>query len=307
MATARHPKATFFVQRQLFSGLTSFAELEQKIAALPDQKARGDAFEQFVKAFLLLEPEYASKLKNVWLYNEIPAAIVKKLKLPSTDQGIDIVAATYDGEFWAVQCKYRQFTDQSLTWREISTFTGLAFGVCRGFAFGLICSTTERITHVLKNQERIGFCALDAWQELDADFFKRLRAHFAHKTEALKPAKPRPNQRAAINDGHQHFNINKAKRGKLIMPAAAARVSPRIGLPKNWTRAASSSPCRALRSSGRRSRSGCARRRPIVRRWNGFAFAAMNPPGASSVMTRPCCGKTSACRASPLPMKSPRG
>jgi superfamily II DNA or RNA helicase len=223
MATARHPKATFFVQRHLFSGLTSFAGLEQKIAALPDEKTRGDAFEQFVKAFLLLEPEYASKLKNVWLYNEVPAAIVKKLKLPSTDQGIDIVAETYDGEFWAVQCKYRQLTDQSLTWREISTFTGLAFGVCRGFAFGLICSTTERITNVLKNQERIGFCALDAWQELDADFWIRLQAHFTHKQKSLLPSKPRPHQRAAINDGRQHFIINKAKRGKLIMPCGSGK------------------------------------------------------------------------------------
>src|ERR1035437_11168315 len=115
MATARHPKATYFVQRQLFSGLTSFAELEHKIAALPEEKTRGDAFEQFVKAFLLLEPEYASKLKSVWLYNEVPAAIAKKLKLPSTDQAIDFVAETYDGEFCAVQCKYRQLTDQSLT------------------------------------------------------------------------------------------------------------------------------------------------------------------------------------------------
>ncbi len=223
MATARHPKATLFIQRHLFSGLTSFAELEQKIAALPEEKTRGDAFEQFVKTFLLLEPEYASKLKNVWLYNEVPDAIVEKLKLPSTDQGIDIVAETYDGEFWAVQCKYRQLTDQSLTWREISTFTGLAFGVCRGFAFGLICSTTERITNVLKNQERIGFCALDAWQELDADFWIRLQAHFAHKQKSLLPSKPRPHQRAAIKDAHQHFIVNKAKRGKLIMPCGSGK------------------------------------------------------------------------------------
>jgi len=223
MATARHPKATYFVQRHLFSGLTSFAELEHKIAALPEEKTRGDAFEQFVKAFLLLESEYASKLKSVWLYNEVPAAIAKKLKLPSTDQGIDIVAETCDGEFWAVQCKYRQITDQSLTWREISTFTGLAFGVCRGFAFGLICSTTERITNVLKNQERIGFCALDAWQELDADFWIHLQAHFAHKQKSLLPSKPRPHQRAAIKDGHQHFTINKAKRGKLIMPCGSGK------------------------------------------------------------------------------------
>jgi superfamily II DNA or RNA helicase len=223
MATARHPKATFFVQRHLFSGVTSFAELEQKIAALPDEKSRGDAFEQFVKAYLRLEPEYASKLKHVWLYREVPQAIAKKLKLPATDQGIDIVAETYDSEFWAVQCKYRQLTDQSLTWREISTFTGLAFGVCRGFAFGLICSTTERITNVLKNQERIGFCALDAWQELDADFWIRLQAHFTYKSGKLLPSKPRPHQRAAIKDAHQHYITNKAKRGKLIMPCGSGK------------------------------------------------------------------------------------
>jgi hypothetical protein len=50
MATARHPKATFFVQRHLFSGLTSFAGLEQKIAALPDEQSRGAAFAVFAEA-----------------------------------------------------------------------------------------------------------------------------------------------------------------------------------------------------------------------------------------------------------------
>ena len=223
MSKLFHSQASTFQRAGLFASVKSFAQLEARIAALPEEKARGDAFEQFVKAFLLLEPEYASKLKSVWLYNEVPAAIANKLKLPATDQGIDIVVETYDGEFWAVQCKYRRLTDQSLTWREISTFTGLAFGVCRGFAFGLICSTTERITHVLKQQEHIGFCALDAWQELDADFWIRLQAHFTHKPKKLLPSKPRPHQRAAIKDGHQHFIINKAKRGKLIMPCGSGK------------------------------------------------------------------------------------
>ena len=223
MAMARHPKASVFVQQKLFAGLSAFAELEQRITGLPDEKSRGDAFEVFVKAYLLLEPEYASKLKHVWLYREVPTAVAKKLKLPATDQGIDIVAETNDGEFWAVQCKFRQDTDSSLTWREISTFTGLAFGVCRGFAFGIICSTTERITHVLKDQERIGFCALDVWQNLDGDFWKRLHAHFAHKREKLSPSKPRPHQRAAIKDGHQHYVVKKAKRGKLIMPCGSGK------------------------------------------------------------------------------------
>jgi predicted helicase len=223
MATARHSKAYGFVQQKLFAELASFTELEQRIANLPDEKSRGDAFEEFVKAYLLLEPEYASKLKHVWLLRELPQAVAKKLKLPATDQGIDIVAETNDRDFWAVQCKYRQDTDHALTWREISTFTGLAFGVCRGFAFGIICSTTERITHVLKDQERIGFCALDVWQGLDADFWTRLQAHFTHRPERLTPSTPRPHQREAIKDGHYHYVVKKAKRGKLIMPCGSGK------------------------------------------------------------------------------------
>jgi predicted helicase len=190
---------------------------------LTPTKAKGDAFEVLVKAYLLLEPEYASKLKHVWLHYEVPGAVAEKLKLPGSDQGIDLVAETNDGEFWAVQCKYRQDTNHSLSWRQISTFTGLAFGVCRGVSFGLICSTTERITHVLKEQERIGFCALDVWQGLDADFFARLKAHLAHKPDLLEPLKPRPHEREAVRAGHQHFVAKRAKRGKLIMPCGSGK------------------------------------------------------------------------------------
>jgi superfamily II DNA or RNA helicase len=207
---------------EAIQGCSSWADIQVRLCHLPE-KQKGDLFEELVRAYLLLEPEYASKLKHVWLHREVPLAVTEKLKLPDTDQGIDIVAETNDGEFWAVQCKYRQDTDQSLTWREVSTFTGLSFGVCHGFAFGIICSTTERITHVLKNQERIGFCALDVWQGLDADFFARLSAHLAHKPELPVPLKPRPHQRDAAKAGHHHYVIKKAKRGKLIMPCGSGK------------------------------------------------------------------------------------
>jgi predicted helicase len=112
-------------------GCVSWRDIQAKWQTFPE-KQKGDLFEELVKAYLQLEPEYASKLKHVWLGGEVPQAIARKLKLPATDQGIDIVAETHDGEFWAIQCKYRQETDHRLTWRDLSTFTGLAFGVCRG-------------------------------------------------------------------------------------------------------------------------------------------------------------------------------
>jgi uncharacterized small protein (DUF1192 family) len=49
MPKAKHFRAAAFVQSQLFAGLTSFAQLESRIAALPDEKARGDACEVFAK------------------------------------------------------------------------------------------------------------------------------------------------------------------------------------------------------------------------------------------------------------------
>ena len=210
---------------ELFTAIDGCSSWEEIHRAWSDYSAKqkGDLFEELVRAFLQIEPEYASKLKNVWLHNEVPQAILKQLKLPETDQGIDLIAQTNEGEFWAIQCKYRQATETSVTWRDVSTFTGLAFGVCKGISFGMICSTTERITRVLKHQDRIGFCALDVWQGLDVDFFSRLRAHLKHKPEVLKPAKPRPHQREAIKAGHKYFVTEKAKRGKLIMPCGSGK------------------------------------------------------------------------------------
>jgi predicted helicase len=76
---------------------------------------------------------------------------------------------------------------------------------------------------VLKGQQRIGFCALDVWQALDADFLKRLRTHLAHKPAPLKPLKPMPHQKGAVKDGHGHFVIEKFTRGKLIMPCGSGK------------------------------------------------------------------------------------
>ena len=140
------------------------------------EKEKGDLFECLVQAYLKLAPEYSSKLKHVWLLNQIPESVRQKLRMPATDKGIDLVAETHEGEFWAVQCKYRQNTDQQLTHTDISTFTSLTFQACKGFSFALVCSTTERVTQLYRGEERIGFCALDTWQELDQDFFDRLRA-----------------------------------------------------------------------------------------------------------------------------------
>ncbi len=203
-------------------GCRSWDDFSKAFASLPE-KRKGDLFEELVKAFLLIDPEYATKINEVWIHHEVPSALRKKLHLPDSDQGIDLIAKTKEGEFWAIQCKYRAESSRPIPWREISTFTGLAFGVCKGISFGLICSTTERITKVLGKQDRIGFCALDVWQGLDAEFFAWLRASVERKAAKLKPLSPRPHQVAAVRDARKHFVTGKENRGKLIMPCGTGK------------------------------------------------------------------------------------
>jgi len=204
------------------SGCASWAEIHAKWAGFTE-KEKGDRFEDLTQAFLQLSPLYRSQLKSVWRLEEVPPAVRQKLKLPATDKGIDLVAETHKGEFWAIQCKYRQNTDQQLTHTDISTFTSLTFQACKGFAFALVCSTTERVTSLYRDEERIGFCALDTWQELDTEFFDQLRAKLTNKPAVLKPCSPRPHQENAVRDGLEHFAKGKAARGKLIMPCGTGK------------------------------------------------------------------------------------
>jgi predicted helicase len=54
-----------------------------------------------MQAYLQTDPKYAYRFKNVWLWNEFPA----KSDLGGSDTGIDLVALTHGGDYWAVQCK----------------------------------------------------------------------------------------------------------------------------------------------------------------------------------------------------------
>jgi superfamily II DNA or RNA helicase len=200
----------------------SWSDVHLKWAGFTE-KEKGDRFEDLSQAYLQISPLYRSQLKSVWRLEEVPPAVRQKLKLPAIDKGIDLVAETHNGEFWAIQCKYRQNTDQQLTHTDISTFTSLTFQACKGFSFALVCSTTERVTSLYRGEERIGFCALDTWQDLDAEFFNLLQAKLKSKPAVLKPCSPRPHQENAVRDGLVHFTKGKSARGKLIMPCGTGK------------------------------------------------------------------------------------
>ena len=68
------------------------------------EKDKGARFERLMQAYLLTDPMYAEQLEKVWLWDEFP----NRNELGGNDTGIDLVALTIRGDFWAIQCKCYQ-------------------------------------------------------------------------------------------------------------------------------------------------------------------------------------------------------
>ena len=198
MANARHSKASRFVQQRLFCDLSDFAELERRMAALPDEQSRGAAFEVFAEAYLATQRKYDAA--QVWPHGSVPLDTLKNLGLSQQDQGVDGVLQTLLGQFNAYQIKFRTGRP-SLTWRELSTFIGLADSP--HIHSRVLLTNCDELPAVLNDRQGF-FCirgsdldrleagdfhAIEAWLA-DAAFIAPKKSPQPHQTEALDALLP---------------------------------------------------------------------------------------------------------------------
>ena len=205
----------------------SFKNLDRTLAKLTKikkSKLAGDVFEYLTKLYLEVSPEYKTKIKKVYLLNEIPTVLKKKLKLPNTDEGIDLVAETFDNQYWAIQCKYRSDKTETLKVKgDLATFNNLAFTVCKNFSHGIIAATVNRPPQK-KQLLKVGYILLPAWLTLDKDngeLFEQIRQKAVGKIVKPKKLSPRPHQKSAISKTIAYFKSNE--RGKMIMPCGTGK------------------------------------------------------------------------------------
>jgi len=213
---------------KVISSHKSWQELNktlEKYTKSNQAKLAGDIFELVVKLYLQVSPVYKTKLKRVYLLKEIPAALKTKLNIPNEDEGIDIIAETFDKEFYAIQCKYRSNPEDTLTIKgDLSTFTSLAFNYCKHISHGIVCATTNRPPKKVKLLKSVGFETIDTWLSLD-DNNKELWNLIVAKAigKIVKPElfKPKPHQVKAIANSINYFKSND--RGKMIMPCGTGK------------------------------------------------------------------------------------
>lgn len=194
------------------------------------EKEKGTKFEQLMKRWLQTDPRYAA-LTNVWLWEEFPA----KKDLGGKDLGIDLVARTDMGDYWAIQCKcYAE--DAHIDKPAVDSFLANA---SRSFmdVETMQTRTFDRLLWIDTTRGGWGPNALQAIQGLNVGFnrinlfeleqaavdWERLWQGHAGD-EALLPGKqPRPHQIEAITKAHRHFIEEGNTRGKLIMACGTGK------------------------------------------------------------------------------------
>lgn len=204
------------------------------------EKDKGDRFERLMKAYLLTDPKYADKFKTVWLWNEFPS----KQDLGGSDTGIDLVALTHEGDYWAVQCKCYQETsviDKPAVDSFLSTSSRHFQGEdlkTHSFAHRLWISTTNKwgtnAQDAIKNQNppvsRINLhdlinAPLD-WEKLD----NGITGEVARNNKKTL----RPHQIEALTNTNNHFKNND--RGRLIMACGTGKTFNSLRIAENETK-----------------------------------------------------------------------
>mgnify|MGYP000868168314 FL=1 len=203
------------------------------------ERDKGDRFERLMQAYLQTDPKYASKFKNVWLWNEFPG----KADLGGGDTGIDLVGLTHEGDYWAIQCKCYQ-ADSYIDKPAVDSFLSTSSRAFKneqlqttGFAQRLWISTTNKwgsnAEQAIRNQNppvtRINlFDLIEApvdWEKLEKG---------VHGEAARTPKKTlRTHQKEALEKTNEYFKTHD--RGKLIMACGTGKTFNALRIAENET------------------------------------------------------------------------
>jgi predicted helicase len=180
----------------------------------------GRIFERFVQLYLQTQPYYRNILSDVWLGRDVPADVRKAINLPYRDEGIDLIARTKRGKYWAIQAKFRSDENETLSRRLLSTFTACASDTCRNISLQIVAHASLKPIgkrDLYRNTQEMSF---DRWATADWSLIIR---KLKGKTFSPKPRKPMPHQVLAVKRAKEHFIRDRATRGRMLMPCATGK------------------------------------------------------------------------------------
>ena len=192
------------------------------------QKEKGAQFERLMQSWLKTDPRYANLFSEVWLWGDFPG----RADFGGKDTGIDLVAKTDLGDYWAIQCKCysrdavidKPAVDSFLA-TSSRTFTDETTYQTTTFAQRLWIATTNHwgtnAEEAIHNQNPpVSRVNLSDLEMSPVDWGKLLEGLQGKK--ALTAGKQlRKHQLQAISAAEQHYKNND--RGKLVMACGTGK------------------------------------------------------------------------------------
>ena len=197
-------------------------------------REQGFLFEKFTREYLRQNPKY-SDLTDIWLWSEFP------YRGKETDTGIDLIARTRTGEYWAVQCKFYQ-DNACVSKAAVDSFLAASSksfldenGTPRAYSYRLLVVTSDLTSNAQEElkAQTIGCGVLDKnefdlsaidwekfWQGFTEEIVNRDEKRISRPVLTEKK-RLRDYQNSAIEDVVKGFETSD--RGRLIMACGTGK------------------------------------------------------------------------------------
>lgn len=206
------------------------------------EREKGSDFERLMKLWFKTDPRY-SNLEQVWLWEEFPS----RKDFGGKDLGIDLVARTEYGDYWAIQCKcYAE--DATIDKGAVDSFLANA---SRVFTDPETFQTREfsNLVWVQTSYKKWGPNAETAIQGLSKPFnrvslydlenspvnWNKLKEGVYGKEAKLSGKKPRKHQLEAMSKAYEYFVDGDHERGKLIMACGTGKTYTSLKIMETMT------------------------------------------------------------------------
>ena len=194
------------------------------------EKEKGTKFEHLMRSWLRTDPRYSDQLEQVWLWDEFPA----RDQIGEGDTGIDLVAKTIDGDYWAIQCKCykeeakisKQMVDSFITTSGRTFTTDETGDTPIAFAHRLWIDTTMAVwssnaeAAIQNQQPPVSRITLYDLRESPVDWDKLLQGVEGDGARSSQK-KLRPHQIEALAAAHTHYIEHD--RGQMIMACGTGK------------------------------------------------------------------------------------
>lgn len=208
--------------RDIIKKVNTFNELCDNLNGVVENKTRGTYFEWFARLILKYDSRYSNFVSKCWMLDKLPEKIRHYLEIPDNDIGIDLVVKTYDGEYYAVQVKYRKNVECVISWDNLSTFFGLTFGLSNKFKKGIFFTNTLNPNKYIKNHSNI-ICILNhSLRDVSENTFTKIKNIVLKTTTKLKISyTPKPYQTSIIRKSLKYYKEHD--KGRLYMPCGTGK------------------------------------------------------------------------------------